>query len=570
MERLYFEIKDRAEELLKAAIEVWKANYKLEDIEGIEKDPVFMLFLIALAYQESEIKSGWEESKRSIYEDFFEYLCPLPSRTVMPHCMIVKSNPRKNLDVVELNSSDIFKIHTSDYNFMPLFKTRVISHTVKSVIRLDGRRWKVSLAFNEPVKNLEGFAFQILNSNFQDLTISYKKQPLAIVKPWEISDLPFVDCLSFNSMLYQQSQSLDTRSLWFDLFAEQNARMFVFKKSDIFENFEEENIDLVFEFTSVNNDFSFNKESIIFNTFPLVNVFVESVDLSASKPIQRIEDRSDMGMGQKSFLCLIPDKSGYNQYNSSVVVRKFDADRFGLHDVLNLVNELVLKFSSDFYAFQSIPNLREGGKIRELSLLLDKIKKDLKDNVTSNPHSESFGKGIYLVLRNIQGLESGTSVNVKYLVSNGKIDYDFIANKFNQLIVPANLNAVETQIVQLPHAGNEIKNKKEYDVLQTKYLLATSDRLVTSADIKMFCFKELYIRYFIPEEYILNIDIKYRLKIEPLYKGYEIAIFIRLTDNSYVQKKLAGNISHIELLLQKMIENRMPGIYPVAVAINLK
>ncbi|WP_455621411.1 hypothetical protein [Parabacteroides sp.] len=570
MERLHFEIKDRAEELLKAAIEVWRANYKLEDIEGIEKDPVFMLFLIALAYQEGEIKSGWDESKRSIYEDFFEYLCPLPSRTVMPYCMIIKSTPRKNLDAVELNFSDLFKIHGSDYHFIPLFKTRVLAHTVKSVIRLDGRRWKVSLAFNEPVKSLEGFAFQILNTNFQDLVVSYKKEPLAIVKPWEVSDLPFVDCLSFNSMLYQQSQSIDTRSLWFDLFSEQNVRLFVFKKNEIFENLEEENIDLIFEFTSINNDFSFNKDCIVFNTFPIVNISVESVDLSANNPIRRIEDRGGTGGGQKGFLCLIPDNSGYNLYNSSVVVRKFDVDRFGLHDVLNLANELVQKFSSDFYAFQSIPNLREGGRIKELSLLLDKIKDDLKDNMIDNLYDESFSKGIYLILRHARDLEPDTSVNVKYLVSNGEIDFDFIANRLNQLSVPANLNAVETQIVQFPHSSYDIKNKREYDVLQTKYLLATSDRLVTSADIKLFCYKELYMRYFIPSDYILNIDIKHRLKIEPLYKGYEIAIFINLTNNSYVQKKLADNILHLELLLQKMIENRMPGIYPVVVAINLE
>lgn len=570
MERLHFEIKDRAEELLKAAIEVWRANYKLEDIEGIEKDPVFMLFLIALAYQESEIKSGWDKSKRCIYEDFFDYLCPLPSRMAMPYSVIVRSTPCKNLDVVELNASDLFKIQGSDYHFMPLFKTRVLSHTVKSVIRLDGRRWKVSLAFNEPVKSLEGFAFQILNTNFQDLTISYKKQPVAIVKPWDMSDLPFVDCLSFNSMLYQQSQSLDTRSLWFDLFAEQNARLFVFKKNEILENLEEETLDLIFEFTSINANFSFNNELVVFNTFPIVNMSVESVDLSENNPIQRIEDWRDTGAGQKSFLCLLPDKSGYNLHNSSVVVRKFDVDRFGLHDVLNLANELVQKFSSDFYAFQSIPNLREGGKIRELSLLLDKIKEDLKDNRISNPNDASVGKGIYLILRHKQDLEPDTSVNVKYLVSNRDVDFDLITSKLNHLSVPDKLNAVETEVVQSPHLREELKNRKEYEVLQAKYLLATSDRLVTNADLKLFCFKELYIRYFIPSEYILHIDIKHRLKIETLYKGYEIAIFIKLANNSYVQKKLADNLLQIELLLQKMIENRMPGIYPVVVAINLE
>ena len=569
MKQLHFEVKDRAEELLKAAMEVWRANYKLEDIEGIEKDPVFLLFLIALAYQEGEIRSGWDESKRSIYEDFFDYLCPLPSPTAMPYSMIIKSTPNKNLDVVELNASDTFRIHGSDYNFMPLFKTRVIAHTVRSVTRMDGRRWKVSLAFNEPVKSLEGFAFQILNNNFQDLSISYKKMPLAIVKPWEMSDLPFVDCLSIKSMLYQQNQSIDTRSLWFDLFAEQNARLFMFKRNQVLENLEEENIDLIFEFSSINNNFSFNKESILFNVFPIVNIAVESVDLSANNPIQRIYDRGGIGVGQKRFLSIIPDKSAYNSYNSSVVVRKFDADRFGLHDLLNLANELVLKFSSDFYAFQSIPNLREGGKIKELSLLLDKIKNDLNES-QGDKENESLGKGIYLIMRHTHDLEPDTNMNVKYLVSNGDIDIDFIANSSNQFNVPASLNGVETGIVQMPSKSHDVKGNKESDILQAKYLLATGDRLVTSADIKLFCYKELYMRYHIPAEYILDISIKHRLKIDALYKGYEIAIFISLANNSYVQKKLADNILQIELLLQKMIENRMQGVYPVVVAIELE
>ena len=78
------------------------------------------------------------------------------------------------------------------------------------------------------------------------------------------------------------------------------------------------------------------------------------------------------------------------------------------------------------------------------------------------------------------------------------------------------------------------------------------------------------MRYHIPAEYILDISIKHRLKIDALYKGYEIAIFISLANNSYVQKKLADNILQIELLLQKMIENRMQGVYPVVVAIELE
>lgn len=570
MKQLHFEIRDRAEELLKSAMEVWLANYKKEDIEGIEKDPVFKLFLLALAYQESCIKSDWDKSKRDLFEDFFEYLCPLPFNVVMPYSLIIRSCPYKSFNEVELNYFSSFTIHGTDYKFMPLFKTRVLAHTVKSVVRLDGRRWKVSLVFNEPVKSLEGFSFQILNTNFQDLTISYKKKPLAIVKPWELDDLPFVDCLSMVSMLYQQTQSIDARSLWFDLFAEIGARLFIFKKNSVLESTEgEDSLDLIFEFSSINNDFTFNKDMIVFNTFPIVNVSVEEVDLSASKPIHRIENRGEVVPGQKRYLCLIPGKSGNNLFSPLAIVRKFDVERFNIQDVLNFTNELVQRFSSDFYAFQNIPNLREGGKIKELSVLLNQIKDNLKEYTADKSYEDFYGKGIYLILRHTQDLQPNTSVNIKYLVSNGEIDCDFIVNKLNQLSVPSSLNAAETQIVQLPYTQHPSGNKKENDALLVKYFLATNDRLVTSADIKLFCFKELYSRYFIPEEYILSIDVKHRLKIDPLYKGYEISIFIHMANNSYVQKKVADKIPHIELLLQKMIENRTPGIYPVIVSISL-
>ena len=55
MNQTIFTTRQRAEELIKEAISIWQYNGGGELLEGIEQDPVFSLFMTALAYQANEI-----------------------------------------------------------------------------------------------------------------------------------------------------------------------------------------------------------------------------------------------------------------------------------------------------------------------------------------------------------------------------------------------------------------------------------------------------------------------------------------------------------------------------------
>ena len=122
MNHQLFEIKERADELLKIAQEVWNTNYNSDQIEGVEKDPIFQLIMMALAYQGEELRSEWESDKNNLLELFYSRLVPWVIDDVMPMSMILHTMPHRDIDYVKLDEEDNFKLKGHNINFMPLLR----------------------------------------------------------------------------------------------------------------------------------------------------------------------------------------------------------------------------------------------------------------------------------------------------------------------------------------------------------------------------------------------------------------------------------------------------------------
>ena len=103
-----------------------------------------------------------------------------------------------------------------------------------------------------------------------------------------------------------------------------------------------------------------------------------------------------------------------------------------------------------------------------------------------------------------------------------------------------------------------------------RYYMLTSDRIVTPADIKLFCCKELSNRYGLGNDMISRIRITRRQTQGHRDCGYEILVEISITANQFVKKYFTDGIPTAELLLQKMIEVRSSGIYPISVSIDIE
>ena len=76
MKQTIFNTRQRAEEIIKEAIAIWEQSTNNEHLEGIEQDPVFSLFLTALAYQANEIDNEIEQLKAEILYELEQMLIP--------------------------------------------------------------------------------------------------------------------------------------------------------------------------------------------------------------------------------------------------------------------------------------------------------------------------------------------------------------------------------------------------------------------------------------------------------------------------------------------------------------
>ena len=130
--------------------------------------------------------------------------------------------------------------------------------------------------------------------------------------------------------------------------------------------------------------------------------------------------------------------------------------------------------------------------------------------------------------------------------------------------------APDAKPLAIPVPGvDELQDKASLDKL-LRYYLVTNDRIVTMADIKLFCRKELMIRYGIDSSIIKRMSVHKRLRQDQSGCGYEIVAEIVLLGNSFVKRNVADKIPLAEILLQKMIEVRSTNIYPVWINITVE
>lgn len=199
MKQTIFNTRQRAEEIIKEAIAVWGQSTNSEHLEGIEQDPVFSLFLTALAYQANEIDNEIEQLKAEILYELEQMLVPYERTHALPATAAVEVTPSESISIQTLDHRTVFSLQDTSFTFIPLLSTRVFNSKISSIVRMDNRRWKVGLQFKEPVNNLSGMTFLIGNPHFQDLKVFANGHPLPLIKPWDYADLPLDSCFSLET-----------------------------------------------------------------------------------------------------------------------------------------------------------------------------------------------------------------------------------------------------------------------------------------------------------------------------------------------------------------------------------
>ena len=562
MRKKIFATGELAKELQKEAIAIWRMGSNEEYFEGVENDPVVSLLITALAYQEYTADNELSRLKNEVLEDFSRMLIPYELCGAKPASALIQTRTEEGVNKVSLHSSTPFSLGENKFHFMPLLDTTVYNAKVESVVRLDARRWKVSINFKEEISSLEGFSFIVNNHKFKDLNISLGGKQISLVKPWHYANLPLSNCFSVDSMLYNETLAYDASTTWFDLFSQQNKRMFVVEKytsDDIF-TCPVDKIDLVFEFMGITDDFVFDKSQLIINTVLLVNTSLKTATLSVSNPIVRIADEEEQ---TDKLLHLMRPSSEQMYKNISFTLRRSAIERFNVDSLLKLLHCLIDKYSTDYYAFMQIDRLKNGLEVNRLYQWLVNLAKYLEESPIA------MSSGVYLLLKKSkETLLEDESLTLQYLTTQGAAVNQYLSTRsvFN---VPVGLSVQGTTMVAEPVLGQDEAVGSDVQNSMSKYYMVTNNRLVTPADIKIFCYNELLRRYNIDSSIIRNIVVKNAIHSERGHCGFETKVEILMIDDMFVKRSLSGKINEVELILQKMIEVRSSFAYPVQVNIRI-
>lgn len=563
MKQTFFEARQRAEELMKDAISIWKRSEQSEYLEGLEDDPVLSLLMTALAYLSNETDNNIERLKDNVLEDYSGMLVPYHLCHARPACAIVKNSLNEGMGGRVLDERSGFVLNGTSFRFMPLIKSRVLGASVDSVIRLDGRRWKVSMSFSTPVSDMEYFTFAIDAPAFQDLKVTLNGYSLPLVKPWDYAGLLLSDCFSTRAQLYNRQLTYKASDIWLDLFARQDMRLFSvspYKAKQLIPN-ETRRLELVFEFVGIDEHFVFDKSLLLPDCSILVNAELHSVTLSSATPIVRIAG-TDAGE-KEQFLQLLPPSSDQIYGNVSVDVRRTAADRFNSGNLMRLINSLLDKLNTDYYAFQDIKAFRNGNALHQLQTLMKELSRNVEDA------GVPVSSGVYLLLNQESGLarKENISLEVNYLTTSGSLVNASLSDG-SQFFGSDDL--FSTSVISSPVYGTDEVQGRDAQHSLARYYMITNDRIVTPADIKVLCYKELMLRYGLIQDMIEDVRIARRRETDRRQGGYEFVIEITLADNPFVRRSFEGKIQKMEFVIQKLIEVRSTNIYPVKVNICIR
>lgn len=570
MKHNIFETRQRAQELMQQALNIWRASDQSFNLEGLEKDPVFSVIMSALAYQANTLDNEIEELKTEIVEEFSRTLSVDAMGCAVPATVVVKTNAVGS-QPVDINGETPF-FASADINLVPILKSRVFNIQNVEVEQIDGRRWSVVLDLPETVDSLRGMTFAIPELPYHELRVYVnddegKECQLGVITPEEPANMPFSEPFSLETLLFNRKQAVNCsgsngnlspyyRNITMDLFAMQDVSIYMF------EGVEGMNIqtprkhwELVFEFDGIGSKFFFNIAQVAFNVLLLANVNVRTVTITKDVPMVRLTNGND----DANFLYLLHPDSNQIYSSLPLMVRKVNVDRFNGTRLVKLLTYLIGKYNTDYYAFHNM-------NATEADLNMKHIADALYSLLEMARTDNGSGEGVYVVIPADKraAMDNAASLDVRYLTTQGG-KATLVLNKDTVIHVPDSLEAERTKQIVAPMLGQDALGNSQAEMSLRRYMMNSNDRLVTPSDLKAFCYNELLMRYSIMPEMILDISVKHERFDQGSYHTYCILVRITLSPNNFVKRAFEGKTETVERYLQKMMQVRTVGVYPVKV-----
>ena len=500
-------------------------------------DPIARMMLVALLHESQKIQDTIDSVSEKILDNFCENFIPRKNVNAMPAVALVAPSFKKGKDsettVVNSGVSFTYKNAGSKMaiEYLPLFKNTLIPYdevyvitknrmtsntkTIEVSMEKDNIVW-VGINTKSELESLKGFSLfikgcdtvipkkiSVLSNDTTELQFCsmHRLEDIDMLEPFDAQQATgkFMSILKY----WKESlQDLHDGSLYYitddikdrDVFKRKTFPRFFqnWLENEVLDCFHENTLWLQIEYPE--NYVVPENCSVILNILPIVNISVNTVTLTQSSPIAKLQKQEDSFFVQVLETSNSTHKQGFGMSTEEIVIRDFDAACYNNGDLYRDVRNLYNRFVEDYYAFIEYNGLKDGEDIKRLKELINKIGK----SVGSQNHKYNFDSGTY-VMKNINQYPPTLSTKVSYITTQGEIGNSlqvFPDGDKDHKLECKKLPVIEQSVpIVVGAMGGRDKADADSRYEQVRYYSLTNDRLYTKMDIEAYVRKELVSIY---------------------------------------------------------------------------
>lgn len=500
-------------------------------------DPIARMMLVALLHESQKIQDTIDSVSEKIIEHFCENFIPRKNVNAMPAVALVAPSFKKGKDseTIAVNSGVSFTYkcagNKTPIEYLPLFRNTLIpfddiyvitknrmtsnSKTIEVSMEKDNIVW-VGINTKAELESLKGFSLyvkgcdavipkriSVLSNDTTELQFCtmHRLEDIEMLEPFDAQQATgkFMSIIKY----WKESlQDLQDGALYYiiddikdrDVFKRKAFPRFFqnWLESEVLDSFNENTLWLQIEYPE--NYVIPENSSVVLNTLPIVNISVNTLTLTQSSPIAKLQKQEDSFFVQVLETSNSTHKQGFGMNTEDIVIRDFDAACYNNGDLYRDVRNLYNRFVEDYYAFIEYNGIKDGEDIKRLKELINKIGK----SVGSQNPKYKFDSGTY-VMKNINQYPPTLSTKVSYITTQGELGNSlqvFPEGDKDHKLECKKLPVIEQSVpIVVGAIGGMDKADADSRYEQVRYYSLTNDRLYTRMDIEAYVRKELVAIY---------------------------------------------------------------------------
>lgn len=537
-------------------------------------DPIAKMMLVSLMHECQKIRDYVDGLGDKIVEKFCEDFIPRREVEAMPAISIVKAQFKAKKDAeaqkIVNNVTFTYKVDSkTSLTYLPLFKNLLVPESdlfllTRNFLRRGANFYEVALdednvlwvgiETNAELESLQGFSFLLKGTGGvipEQIYVADTSRQLEFVDMSRCEEIEMAEPFDIHQASSRIFSIVENwRDLMLDL--EDSALIYItsaltdrdaFKKIKYPRSFqkwlETEKLG-VFPDSVLWLKLTFPKGYVVpddcaieINAIPVVNVDVNTVTLTQSSPIAKLQQKDD-----SFFLHVLETsnsayKQGFNMNEDEIIIRDFDASCYNDGNLYRDVRNLYNRFVDDYYAFIEYNGIKDGETIRTLRETINRLGK----SVGTQNSKYKFDSGTY-VMKNMSVVPISSSTKVSFLTTMGKMGNVL---KVGDTLDNKKMPFLEKELkVLVPAMGGTDKCSADEKYELLRYYSMTNDRLYTPKDVEAFIRKELISEFGKTEfrRIFINIRIGGTPGASQLLRGLYIDISFK--DKKNYERALSG------------------------------